>query len=168
MTSVKLHCRCGSLAGSVDLSRPSRVHVVCHCDDCAAYARHIGSAHANQIVQATPAQVKLLAGTEHLRCLRLTQRGLTRWFTACCMTPIANTSRHAWMPFVGVMNGALDTDDEALLGTPTHANGGHPTAWSTILRSVLVLLLALLFRSHRPNAFFNDKGEPVVRPEVVA
>src|ERR1041384_2037707 len=85
MTSVKLRCRCGSLVGSLDLSRPSRVHVVCHCGDCEAYARHIGNAHANQIVQATPAQVKLLAGAEHLRCLRLTPRGLTRWFAACCM-----------------------------------------------------------------------------------
>jgi hypothetical protein len=84
------------------------------------------------------------------------------------MTPIANTSRHAWMPFVGLMSCALDTDDEALLGTPTHVNGGRPTAWSTILRSVHVFLLGLLFRRHRPNAFFNDAGEPVVQPEVVA
>jgi hypothetical protein len=168
MTSVKLRCRCGSLAGSFDLARPSRVHVVCHCGDCEAYARQIGNVRANQIVQATPAQVKLLIGKENLRCLRLTQGGLTRWFAACCMTPLANTTRHAWMPFVGVMKCVLDTNDEALLGPPTPVNGGHPTPWSTILRSLQALFLGLVFRSHRPNAFFDDKGHPVVRPEIVA
>lgn len=167
MTAVKLHCLCGSVVGRVDLSRPSRVRVVCHCGDCEAYARHIGNARANQVVQATPAQVKILAGKEHLRCLRLTERGLTRWFAGCCMTPLANTSRHAWMPFVGVMRCVLDSDDEELLGPATHVNGEHPISWSTILHSTLALLLGLLFRSHRPNAFFNDKGEPVVRPEVL-
>src|SRR4051812_48258293 len=103
MTLVKLRCRCGSVLGSVDFSRPSRVRVVCHCDDCGAYARHIGNQQAIQIVQATPDQVKINAGTEHLRCLRLKKGGLTRWFAGCCMTPLANTSRYAWMPFVGVM-----------------------------------------------------------------
>ena len=71
------------------------------------------------------------------------------------------------MPFVGVMHCVLDTDDEGLLGTPIHVNGRHATAWSTILRSIQVLLLGLLFRRHRPNAFFNDEGEPVVRPQLV-
>lgn len=167
MTLVQLRCLCGCVRGSVDFSRSTQVHVVCHCGDCSAYARHIGNDLATQIVQATPQQVKLVTGIEHLRCLRLTERGLTRWFAGCCMTPLANTSRHAWMPFVGVMTCALDTDDETLLGPPSHANGSYPTPWRTILRSAWSLLLGLLFRRQRPNAFFDANGETLARPEGI-
>jgi hypothetical protein len=165
MTLVQLRCLCGAVQGTVDFSRPSRVRVVCHCDDCGAYARHIGNDKATEIVQATPQQVRIRTGIEHLRCLRLTPRGLTRWFAGCCMTPIANTSRHAWMPFVGVMTSTLNTQDEALLGCASHANGPYPTPWRTILHSAWSLLLGLLLRRHRPNAFFDESGQILARPE---
>jgi hypothetical protein len=168
MTAVKLRCRCGSVYGSVDFSRPSRVHVICHCGDCGAYARHIGDDRATQIVQVTPDQLRILVGTEYLRCLRLTEGGLTRWFTGCCMTPLANTSRRAWMPFIGLMTGVLDTEDDTLLGPAAHANGTYPTPWKTVLRSVWALLLGVLLRRHRPNAFFDESGKPVAAPEVIS
>lgn len=167
MTLVKLRCRCGSVRGNVDFSRPSRVHVICHCGDCQAYARQIGSPDATEIVQTTPAEVKFLAGTEHVRCLRLTRRGLTRWFTACCRTPLANTSRHAWMPFVGLMKCALDLEDGALLGPVVHVNGPHPIPWATIVRSLRSLLFGMLLARHRPNAFFTKDGRLLARPEVL-
>jgi len=167
MTSVKLECSCGSVVGSVELSGSRQVHVVCHCGDCQTYARRIGNPHANQIVQLTPAQVQILVGKEHLRCLRLTERGLTRWFTACCRTPLANTSRHRWLPFVGVMQGVLDADDR-MLGPPTPVNGQHPVPWRTMARSLRGLMLGLLLRRHRPHAFFDDQGAPIARPEIVA
>jgi hypothetical protein len=168
MTVVKLGCRCGSVQGSVDFSRPSRVRVVCHCDDCGAYARHIGNAQATQIVQAAPDQVKILAGSEHLRCLRLTEDGLTRWFAGCCMTPLANTPRRAGMPFVGLMTCVLETEDEALLGPATHANGTHPTPWKTVLRSVWALLLGVLLRRQHPNPFFDESGKLLAQPEILS
>jgi hypothetical protein len=152
----------------VDFSRPSRVRVVCHCGDCGAYARHIGNAEATQIVQATPDQLRILAGSEHLRCLRLTENGLIRWFASCCMTPLANTSSRAWIPFVGLMTSVLDTEEEALLGPVTHANGTHPTPWKTVLRSVWVLLSGVLLRRHRPNAFFDEGGKTLAPPEILS
>ncbi|HET7545894.1 MAG TPA: DUF6151 family protein [Polyangiaceae bacterium] len=168
MSLVKLRCRCGSVLGSLDLSRPSRVRVVCHCGDCSAYARHIGSALATQIVQVTPDQLTIRAGREHLRCLRLTERGLTRWFMACCKTPLANTSRHAWLPFVGVMSCVLEIEDESRVGPAVHANGAHPTPWATVFRSLWALLRGFLFRRHRPNPFFDERGRPIVEPQIIA
>jgi hypothetical protein len=165
MTLVELRCRCGALRGTVDFSRPSLVRIVCHCGDCARYARQIGDERATQIVQATPDQLTIVAGREHLRCLRLTERGLTRWFAGCCRTPLANTSRYRWLPFVGVMTCVLATDDDALLGREKHANGSYPTPWGTVVRSVWWLLLGLLFRRHRPSAFFDDKGRLTAQPE---
>jgi hypothetical protein len=72
------------------------------------------------------------------------------------------------MPFVGVMTSVLDTADQTLLGAPVHVNGQHVTSWSTVLRSLQALLLGFLFRRHRPNAFFSDKGELIAKPQVVA
>jgi len=168
MISVKLRCRCGSIQGSVDFSRRSRVRVVCHCGDCQTYARHLGNPLAIQIVQATPDQVRFHLGKEHLRCLRLTEGGLTRWYAACCRTPLANTSRHAWVPFVGVMNCSIDAEDESLLGPAVLVNGPHPVPWRTVLRFLRVLLLGVLLRRHRPSPFFDERGKPVAQPDVIA
>lgn len=168
MTAVMLRCRCGSVRGIVDFSWPSRVRIICHCGDCEAYARHIGDAAATQIVQATPDQVRILVGREHLRCLRLTEHGLNRWFTGCCMTPVANTSRRAWVPFVGLMLAVIDTEDAALLGRAAHANGTYPTPWKAVFRSAWALVLGVLRRRHRPNAFVEKSGKPIAQPEVIS
>lgn len=83
------------------------------------------------------------------------------------MTPLANTSRYAWLPFVGVMSCVLDSDDEALLGPARHVNGAHPTPWGTMLRSAKSLLLGFLHRRYRPTAFFGENGKLLARPEFL-
>ncbi|HEY1536383.1 MAG TPA: hypothetical protein VGF76_20325, partial [Polyangiaceae bacterium] len=83
----------------------------------------------------------------------------------CCMTPLANTSRYAWMPFVGAMSCALDSEDEALLGPARHVNESHATPWGTMRRSAKSLLLGFLLRRSRPNPFFAENGKPLSRPE---
>jgi hypothetical protein len=164
MTWVELRCRCGSLSGRVDFAKPSRVRVVCHCGDCRRYARQLGSDAATEIVQVAPDQVTFEAGAEQLRCLRLTDRGLTRWFSACCKTPLANTSRYAWMPFVGLMRVVVNGADEGLLGEARHVNGPHPTPWLTLLRSLRFLLAGFILRRQRPNPFFDAQGAPIALP----
>jgi hypothetical protein len=84
------------------------------------------------------------------------------------MTPVANTPRRAWVPFVGLMIEVLDTDDETLLGPATHANGTYPTPWATVLRSVWAVLLGVLHRRHRPHAFFDEGGRPLAQPEIIS
>lgn len=111
--------------------------------------------------------MRILAGKEHLRCLRLSDNGLNRWFTGCCMTPLANTSRRAWVPFVGLMVAVLDTEDETVFGPVAHANGTCPTPWKTVFRSVWALLVAALLARHRPSAFFHETGKPLAQPEVI-
>jgi hypothetical protein len=83
------------------------------------------------------------------------------------MTPLLNTSRRAWVPFVGVMTGNLEVEDEALLGPATPVNGSYRVPWMTLIRSVWTLLLGFLFRRHRPNPVFDERGKPLVRPEVI-
>jgi hypothetical protein len=49
------------------------------------------------IFHMPPGRVKLTAGTDSLRCLRLSNKVL-RWYSECCRTPIANTPRSAGLP----------------------------------------------------------------------
>lgn len=167
MTFVPLRCRCGSVSGKVDFTAPSLVRVICHCGDCRRYARQLGSDRATEIVQVAPDQVVIEAGAAQLRCLRLTSRGLTRWYSACCGTPLANTSRHAWLPFVGLMRAVIHSDDDALLGAAQPVNGAHPTPWRTALRSLRFLLAGFIWRRHRPNPFFDAAGALIVSPTLV-
>lgn len=72
------------------------------------------------------------------------------------------------MPFVGLMAGVLDSEDERVLGPAVHVNGSHPIPWGLVFRSACSLLLAFLRGRHQPNPFFHENGEPVARAEIAA
>lgn len=105
---VALSCRCGAMRGTLQAGPGLGLHVVCSCDDCRAYARALGRDDVlddnggTDIWQAPPARVRITAGREHLRCLRLSDQGLLRFHAGCCSTPIANTMASAKVPFAGV------------------------------------------------------------------
>jgi Family of unknown function (DUF6151) len=56
---------------------------------------------ATDVIQTSPAQLTLTQGQEFLACMRLTEKGLLRWYAACCSTPIGNTLPNYRMSFVG-------------------------------------------------------------------
>lgn len=72
------------------------------------------------------------------------------------------------MPFVGLMRVVVQTDDEGLLGEPRHVNGGRPTPWLTLLRSLRFLLVGFIGRRQRPNPFFDAEGAPITPPASIA
>jgi len=43
------------------------------------------------LYQTRPDCVHIDDGAEHLACLRLSPKGLLRWYASCCDTPLANT-----------------------------------------------------------------------------
>lgn len=99
MATISLACICGHLEGkleSVDLGKGERF--VCLCDDCQAFARYLGQEKkaldpqgGTEIFAVTPSQIKFTKGLENLTCLKLSEKGMLRWYTSCCKTPIANT-----------------------------------------------------------------------------
>src|SRR6202158_3966466 len=97
---LPLRCRCGRMRGvASNVSPSSGFRFVCYCKDCQAFARFLyradvlDPAGGTNILQMPPGRVKLTAGTDAVRCLRLSNKVL-RWYTECCRTPIANTA--AW------------------------------------------------------------------------
>lgn len=108
---LELGCRCGACALEIDLSGwGAASRVVCYCDDCQTAARALkaqadvlGPGSGTHIVQSTPDRVRILRGREHLAVLRLSPKGLMRWYAGCCDTPMCNTLPNLKLPFVGLV-----------------------------------------------------------------
>jgi len=124
---VELRCRCGEVQGRVTNASPQTVNrVVCYCDDCQAFVHYLGRADlldahgGTDIVQVAPASLSFHRGGERIAGVRLSPRGLYRWYAECCKTPVGNTLGPS-IPFVGIVakafeGGACAPDD--LFGKP--------------------------------------------------
>lgn len=193
-TQLPLRCCCGSMRGVAKGVRPARVvRLACYCRDCQTYAwfleradelldRHGGT----EVAQLGPARVELSEGREHLRCVRLSAKGLMRWYAGCCNTPVGNTMSRPSVPFVGVISSFWDPSLEAgeldrrlgplraRVNGPGHADADGTMAaidrvpLGTIAHSLRVITGSWLRREHRPSPFFDDTtGEPRVEPRVL-
>ena len=106
---VGVRCRCGEVVGLVTNASPQKVNrVICYCDDCQAFAHQLGRADllnaqgGSDIVQVAPASLTFIKGQNRIAGVRLTPKGLFRWHTTCCNTPVGNTLGPA-IPFVGLI-----------------------------------------------------------------
>jgi hypothetical protein len=111
---VPLRCQCGRVRGvAIDVSPSAGFRFVCYCKDCQAFARFLARADVldpaggTDIFQMPPARMRLTAGTDAMRCLRLSSKVL-RWYTDCCRTPIANTAAGPAFPVIGVVHSFMD------------------------------------------------------------
>src|SRR5262245_8312426 len=108
-TELPLTCACGTWRATLSAPRGSGQRGTCYCDDCQAYARYLGrddivdAAGGTEVIQTWPAQMAITAGESELRLLRLSAKGLHRWYASCCRAPIANTFGSARFPFMGLM-----------------------------------------------------------------
>lgn len=164
--------------------------VICYCGDCQAFARFLerpdvlDSAGGTDILQMPPARVKLLAGREALRCLRLSEKGLFRWYTDCCRTPVGNTAGPR-VPLIGVIHSFWDhgTDshsvDQALgppvcrvnersATAPLPAIAPGPPSFGLYARWASQVLGWWVRGLARPNAFFEGQAHGlVITPRVL-
>lgn len=112
---VEVRCRCGTVHGTVTNAGPDTVNrAICYCDDCQAMLHHLGRTDlldvhgGSDIVQVAPAALRFDRGAERIAGMRLTPKGLYRWYASCCNTPLGNTVSPA-IPFVGLVVQAFDT-----------------------------------------------------------
>jgi hypothetical protein len=111
---AELQCQCGEVHGRVRSASPEAVNrMICYCDDCQAFLHHLGRADlldahgGTDVVQVAPASLSFDRGNERIVGLRLTPKGLYRWYASCCKTPVGNTLGPA-IPFVGIVAQAFD------------------------------------------------------------
>jgi len=115
MTDLPLRCRCGHVhAHALDVSPSTTNYVVCYCHDCRAYLRWLGrndlldAGGGTQIVQMARGRVVFDQGLDAVQCMRLSDKGLFRWYASCCRTPVGNSI--PVVPFLGVSTGFFDPD----------------------------------------------------------
>lgn len=191
MTHVDLRCRCGALQGTLTNITPrNATRLVCMCDDCQAFAHFLDradvldAAGGTDLYQVRPAHLRFTVGAEHLRCMRLSPKGLLRWYADCCRSPVANTLDKAHLPFAGVSAKLIvppagrSLDDT--LGPPVgylmakHARGpapagAHPEVPKGVLfRIMRFLAVGLVAGKASPSPFFDARTkQPVVTPKVL-
>jgi hypothetical protein len=124
-TSLDLHCRCGEVHAKVSGVSPQTVNrIVCYCDDCQAFLHHLHRTDlldehgGTDIVQVAPASLAFDRGTGHIVGVRLSPKGLYRWYASCCKTPVGNTVGPA-LPLVGIVAQAFPAEErDEILGKP--------------------------------------------------
>ena len=186
---VTIRCTCGAVQGvSLNITPDNGNRVVCCCDDCQKFATHLGREAdvldefgGTDIYQTSQSQVKMDVGTEHIRCVRLTSKGLFRWYTGCCKTPIGNTM-DAGFPFIGLVHSFMNIEgdrDNALgpvrayvqtnyaRGTPTYTSPSKKFPIGIVLRMMRKMLIWKLKGMNKPSAFFKENGNLIVKPNIL-
>jgi hypothetical protein len=183
-----LQCQCGRVKGH--LSHTAGVNrCVCYCRDCQAFAHFLGKAGeildaqgGTDVVQTRPATLEFTQGADALACMRLTPKGLLRWYAACCNTPIGNTVANYRVSFVGLVHSCLEGTGASLdesfgpirarVNTQS-ATGAVPSGSGSMISAILPLI-ALLARplidgSYKRTPFFVvGTGTPIVTPKVLS
>lgn len=180
-----LRCRCGALRGHVELNDRSN-RMVCYCQDCQAFARFLGPADqvldaqgGSDIVQLAPHRIKITQGAAHLAVMRLSSKGMLRWYAACCRTPVGNTMTSRNMPFTGLLAQCLETAPlEAAFGpvqgsVNTASAIGEPKPRAFGMAGSLLRILGMVAGSrlsgrYKNTPFFTASGAPVAEPTVLS
>lgn len=194
MPDLHFSCACGTLSGAVRGASPKTgSRAVCYCDDCQAFAYFLGCERdildengGSDIFQTLPSRVEISKGSDRLACVRVTSKGVLRWYAGCCRTPIGNTTGTRAMPFVGLVLTPhyRVADGKALddaLGPPRlrvfkrYARGDLPPASGGGNALAMMAQLAVrmagsrLRGDHRKTPFFNaETGAPVSAPVVLS
>lgn len=184
---IDVGCRCGLVRGRISEPSPRTLNrVVCYCDDCQAFAHHLGRADlldakgGSDIVPLAPASLEFLQGRERIAGVRLTAKGVYRWYATCCHTPLGNTVGPR-VPFVGLMTeafGAAGQSPDRLLAAPIgailgqFAVGGPPPRskgirLSILLRSMVSLIGWRLRGRDWPHPFFDRSSRRPTYPVQV-
>jgi len=177
MVNINLKCQCGQVKGTVsDVSPSSGIRVVCCCASCQEFAKYLGKQSdvldefgGTEIFQVSQSQIKIHRGQEKLQGMRLTPKGLLRWHTTCCNTPVGNTVS-AKLPFVGVIHTFMDMENtEDTLGqVRAYVQTQDATKTPGYAKHSAKFPLGITLQGKsKPSPFFNEEGLPVVKPIVL-
>ena len=188
---IPLRCRCGYVRGvACGVSPSAGFRFICYCKDCQAFARFLerpdvlDPAAGTDIFQMPPGRIKLTAGLDALRCLRLSSKGVLRWYTGCCRTPIGNTAGPRF-PVIGVVHSFMDHEGDGrsrdvVLGPPLcrifgrssvgplPSSGPRPPSLGLFVSRASKLFRWWLRGLARPTPFFDDGAKaPRADPRVL-
>ncbi len=179
-----VQCKCGTVRGHLD---GTGVHsrVICYCTDCRAFAKFLGRAAevldeqgGTEIVQVAQARLRFLQGEDHLAAVRLSEKGMIRWYASCCNTPIGNTMADPKVSFVGMIHSSLDRSrinhdfgaQMAILNTDTALGEPKPRQrglLGVIARFIWIVVTTRISGQYKKSQLFNAAGSPRVVPTIL-
>jgi hypothetical protein len=187
---MEVQCECGKFQARLKaFPRNTPGRLVCYCDDCQIYLQHIKRSDlldvngGTEIIPAYPADVEILSGKKLLICTRLSEKGMFRFSTSCCNTPIANTRPHT--PWIGFLNRVYTVRTPDILeqklgpircrvmgrfakgtppaGTPKNLN------FAAMASVIPFVLKGKLLKKSIPSPFFEqDSSTPISEPHVLS
>ncbi len=190
MVDIALKCGCGAVEGKItDVVASSSAPIVCYCKDCQAFAHYLEQGDdiltkegGTEVLQIYPCQFQITKGVDKLQSMRLTHKGLLRWYTSCCKTPVANTISSK-MAFTGVIH-SLISDKQTLqetcgpirhhimgkyaLGKPDGVTLSEKFPPGVMMRVVYKLMFGRLLGKAKPNILFQADGKPIAKPVIAS
>lgn len=187
---MEIQCDCGQFRAQVkNFPKQTPGRLGCYCDDCQSYMIYLDRTDfldpsgLTEIVPVYPDNFEIISGASNLKCTRLAQHGLYRWWAGCCRTPLANANPR--FPWVGVMTKLFNRKDayemQKIFGPVKNCIMGQYAKGATLpvtakrfnYKSFLTvfpfILRGKLFKRYKTNAFFKEDGTvPIVVPEVLS
>ncbi len=185
MTSLSFSCDCGKTTWVLRNATPkTATRAICYCADCQAFARHLGSDTTldsnggTALNQCNPADIDVQTGAENIALLRLSPKGIFRWHTSCCNTPMANTAHTPGVPFTSLILAPAQADVGSVLGpnqalVNVQAAHGHNAPKATkgmgrlVRKFILRAINARLNGDWKKNPFFTSDRSPIATPRVL-
>ncbi len=179
----KLSCSCGAVNGTITIPKVFN-RVICYCKDCQAFAHHLGAADrvlddkgGTDIIQMPSAALSFDTGIEHVKCLRLSPKGLFRWYAACCNTPLSNILPNPKSAFIGILTTVLEAERlNADFGRITCVYKGNSAVGEakpgdyglvrTILTALQIILIGRLNGTYRQSPYLKDETF-IAQPQVL-
>ncbi len=179
-----IQCQCGAVRGQLEVTGVSS-RAICFCTDCRAFARYLGRAAdvldkqgGTEVVQVAQPRLRFSQGLDRLAAVRLTEKGLIRWYASCCKTPIGNTMADAKVSFIGMIHLSLDhasMDRDfgaavAMVNTGTALGDPKPKQrglFGAIARFIWIVVPTRIRGRYKNSPFFADSGSPIVTPTIL-
>ena len=120
-------------------------------------------------MQVAPASLTFMQGQDKIRGLRLSPKGLHRWYACCCNTPVGNMASPS-IPFIGLVAETFASERQSpdqLFGQPVGAILGkfavgevpkkaRGVSFGLILRTLRLILSWRLSGKTWPHPFFDQ------------
>lgn len=186
---MNIECDCGAVKGTVESKHLKGYRATCLCDDCQAYAHYIQRADTldanggTDVIPVMPSHYALQSGIGNLKCVRLSPKGMFRWYASCCNSPMGNSMPTQKIPYLGVPERVfakkysaeqIEKEFGPVLERvqAQFAKGTLPplsqkkVSLTFLLRVLKFIIFAKLTGAGKPSPFFNN-GEPIAKPYIL-
>lgn len=179
-----IQCKCGAVRGKLENIGTSN-RLICYCTDCRAFAHFLGKTPyvldeqgGTEIVQVAQQYLRFSQGEDLLSAVRLSEKGMIRWYATCCATPIGNTMASRKTSFIGLIHTCLDRQqmdkdfgaEVAVLNTDTAQGQAKPKQHGllgVIARFMWIIITSRINGGYKKSPLFNSSGLPRTTPKIL-